>query len=166
MMVRKRNKRGNRFAVVPVAERFEDHFVEDDAGCWVWFGALDRKGYGRIVDGHGRKWLAHRWAFAALRHPVPDSLTLDHLCRVRRCVNPWHLEAVASGTNTLRGDTIASRNAAKTACPRGHEYSNVMEGERMRRRCMICQRESVKLCMRRKRLADRIAARLPPEPTP
>lgn len=164
MYHRPKNERGGQFVAVPPMERFQSRFVETPSGCWQWSGTADRKGYGKIRVGE-RGWLAHRWAYVTLRHPVPDHLTLDHLCRNPGCVNPWHLEAVASGTNTMRGETVAARNAAKERCPRGHEYTRLIECGRSRRRCMTCQRVAVRDCMRRKRLADRIAALLPPEPT-
>jgi hypothetical protein len=87
-----------------------------ESGCWIWMGGLDRNGYT-----YGK----HRKAYAALRGEFDRSLDLDHLCRVRCCVNPWHLEPVTHRVNTLRGQTVAARHAAKTHCPNGHAY----EGE-------------------------------------
>ena len=50
-------------------------------------------------------------------------MTIDHLCRNRRCVNPEHLEPVSRGENVLRGDGHSARNARKTHCIRGHEFT-------------------------------------------
>lgn len=55
--------------------------------------------------------------------PVASGLTIDHLCRVRDCCNPEHLEPVTHRENLLRGDTVSARNVAKTHCPQGHPYS-------------------------------------------
>lgn len=93
-------------------------------GCWIWLGAH--------TDGYGMWWsrelnrcvLAHRVAYELLVGPIPDGLQLDHLCRVRDCVNPEHLEVVTSRENTLRSPIApAAVNARKTHCPRGHEYT-------------------------------------------
>ena len=55
---------------------------------------------------------------------IPDGLSIDHLCRNRRCCNPAHLEAVTNRENLLRGPTTqASRNAVKTHCINGHEFT-------------------------------------------
>jgi len=71
-------------------------------GCWIWTGAVEGKGYG-APSINGVKRPAHRLAYEDLVGPVPEGLHLDHLCRVRRCVNPAHLEPVTSRENTLRG---------------------------------------------------------------
>ena len=98
--------------------------VDKTDSCWNWIGAKGARGYGSVgivmLGGHRP---AHRVAFELLRGPIPDGLVLDHLCRNRACVNPEHLEIVTSRENSLRGDCAASRNAAKTHCPQGHEYT-------------------------------------------
>ncbi|KKN74894.1 hypothetical protein LCGC14_0386430 [marine sediment metagenome] len=91
--------------------------------CWLWRGVTSQ-GYGRSpirCDGKYIYALAHRVAYEELVGPIPEGLQLDHLCRVRNCVNPAHLEAVTSGENTRRGDT-GKNNAIKTHCPKGHPY--------------------------------------------
>jgi len=90
-------------------------------GCWVWQGAPDIGGYGRLQKG-GSQVLAHRFAYELLVGPIPDGLTIDHLCRNRACVNPTHLEAVDMRTNLLRGNGWSGRNAQTTHCPKGHPY--------------------------------------------
>jgi len=69
-------------------------------------------------------------------------LEIDHLCRVRCCVNPDHLEAVTHRENILRGNTFAAVNAAKTHCPKGHEYTpeNTRIHTGGRRQCIACSR--------------------------
>ena len=102
--------------------------------CWLWTGSTQRKGYGRCS-----RWLAHRLVYVLLRGPIPDGLQVDHLCRVRNCVNPDHMELVSSRENTFRGISPAARNARKTTCPEGHPYDAVWGPNR---RCRACGREA------------------------
>lgn len=79
------------------------------SGCWEWGGRLDRDGYGRITvitaDGAKRETGAHRAAWIVHRGPIPQPhLQTDHLCRVRHCINPAHMELVTNQVNTLRSD--------------------------------------------------------------
>lgn len=114
------------------------------SGCWLWMGSVfQNSGYGRIKVS-GRTMVAHRFAYEVLRGPIPGGLTLDHLCRVRRCVNPDHLEPVTPRVNVLRGETITARNAGKTQCDRGHPLAgaNLFVRKDGRRRCRECERRS------------------------
>ena len=104
----------------------------NDAGCWEWQGTIDRHGYGRI-----RSSLAHRRSYALFVGPIAESLTVDHLCRNRRCVNPAHLEPVSKRENTLRGEGISAKNAKKTHCIRGHLLGGL--NLRMNGRQRICK---------------------------
>lgn len=100
--------------------RFADR-VLIDTECWLWDGFIQRTGYGWFWM-RGRNVLAHRAAYELFVGPVPDGLQLDHLCRVRRCVNPSHLEPVTLQENTARGESLNAVNAAKSHCLRGHPF--------------------------------------------
>src|SRR5687768_6855547 len=69
------------------------YLVEDrgyQTPCWVWQRAKASNGYGTVVvDGEqGRVWRrAHRHFYEQRVGPIPDGHQLDHLCRVRACVN-------------------------------------------------------------------------------
>lgn len=92
-------------------------------GCWEWTGGKGRDGYGRFVIMRGKRgfpYRAHRVAYEMSIGPIPEGLTLDHLCRNTLCVNPSHLEPVTNGENVLRGFGGSGINRRKTHCIRGH----------------------------------------------
>lgn len=94
--------------------------------CWLWTGAMFRSGYGqfRLVANSQRESRAHRVAYFLLYGECPP--LFDHLCRVKLCVRPDHLEAVTQRENVLRSPiALASINASRTACLRGHQYDMV-----------------------------------------
>lgn len=110
-------------------------------GCWIWKGYTDTAGYGRFqLKGNVP---AQRIAFMLQRGPIPDGADLDHLCRVRNCVNPSHLEPVSRAENVTRGESPPAKNARKTHCPRGHEYSpdNTYVPPAGGRQCRSCKLE-------------------------
>lgn len=79
------------------------HIEADTGGCWLWTGPTDRDGYARQVGWYGALARPHRLIYEVLVGPIPDGLQIDHLCRVKRCVNPEHLEPVTTQENTRRG---------------------------------------------------------------
>lgn len=68
--------------------------VDEDTGCWLWNGALSKKGYGHIK--RNRKSIpAHRYFWEQRNGPIPDpKMDVHHKCLNKRCVNPDHLEAL------------------------------------------------------------------------
>lgn len=83
----------------PVEERFL-HYVEKTETCWLWLGAKSR-GYGHITI-NNRSVKVHRYSYKLHVGPIPDGLTIDHLCRVKHCVNPEHFELVTALENVRR----------------------------------------------------------------
>lgn len=94
-------------------------FGEDDAACWLWARAKSVDGYGVFAECRTKAAKAHRWAYESLRGPIPAGLEIDHLCRIRHCVNPWHMEPVDHLTNVRRSPGRQSH----THCVRGHEFT-------------------------------------------
>ena len=111
----------------------------DSNGCWGWLGGKNRWGYGRI-SANGKRLMVHRFAYELLVGPIPEGLTIDHLCRNRACVNPAHLEAVDIRTNLLRGNGWSGLQSRKTHCPQGHPYDaqNTYYEPNKHRRCRTC----------------------------
>lgn len=104
--------------------------------CWLWIG-WRRKGYGRFLD--SRKHVsAHRWAYTQEHGAIPDGLECDHLCRVRHCVRPSHIELVTRLENVRRG----MGNGSEAHCPAGHPYdeanTRIYRGSR---KCRLCSRD-------------------------
>jgi hypothetical protein len=79
--------------------------VEKTSDCWLWTGGKTKNGYGSFYPKKGPSKYAHRWLYALVRGPIPEGMQLDHLCRVRHCVNPDHLEPVTMQENLRRGPT-------------------------------------------------------------
>lgn len=102
-----------------ITSRFLRKLTPQEGGCWLW-PTVSSHGYGRIATGKGRREYAHRWMYEHLVGPIPEDLTIDHLCRVRACVNPDHLEAVPHRVNILRGCSPSLAGFRKGTCGRGH----------------------------------------------
>jgi hypothetical protein len=96
--------------------------VEKQSGeygtCWLWTGCKMHKGYGLFDDGRTRR--VHRWSYETFIGPIPEGLVLDHLCRVRHCVNPDHLEAVTQAENNRR---MLLHKKPTMQCIHGHSYT-------------------------------------------
>jgi hypothetical protein len=110
---------------LPREVRFWRH-VEKTETCWLWTSLLNPFGYPILRNAIGSKsryCFAHRLSYEMHKGLILDGLTIDHLCRVRHCVHPGHLEAVTLGENVLRGESPPAQNVRKTHCVRGHEFT-------------------------------------------
>jgi hypothetical protein len=113
-----------------------------DGDCIRWTGRLNVKGYGQIgVDGKSRA--AHRVAYEVLVGPIPAGLEIDHLCRVRDCINVQHLEPVTHLENVRR------RRDNPDECVKGHPFNeentywfNQKGRSNPVRKCRRCRKES------------------------
>ncbi len=114
----------------PFVEVFEASMRGMDE-CWPWQGPIGNHGYGT-----GGKGLAHRIICELAHGPIPDGYEVDHLCRVKTCVNPDHLEAVPKAEN-LRRQHEANY---KTTCNQGHQRWG-------------CKQTGVRFCLECRRLA-------------
>lgn len=142
--------------------------VDRESGCWLWTGAVGTgTGYGRFrmgsrVDDTVRTEQAHRVSYELHVGPIPDGLHLDHLCRVRRCVNPDHLEPVTQAENNRRGVSPIAAFVDATHCIHGHEFTpeNTYRTDKGRY-CRACRRRRNRDLRARKsqaKEADRVSS--------
>lgn len=133
--------------------------------CWLWTASVDRGGYGKFRHSTDSGWVrAHRWAYEHLVGPIPNGLVIDHLCRVRNCVNPDHLEPVTNRENTLRGLNPIGQ-PRKTHCKHGHEFTpdNIYTKPGTSwRECRTCKRALKRAHEARQRLAKTLERNTPP----
>lgn len=129
----------------PAIDRFAEKIALTENGCIEWVASLNNMGYGTFAFGGGKSTVAHRWSYEHHVGPIPEGMSLDHLCRNRACVNPSHLEPVTQGTNLLRAVGVGKANTRKTHCPAGHPYAGdnlYMAPSRPNRMCRTCRRGS------------------------
>lgn len=126
--------------------------VEDrgySSPCWIWQLGLTEKGYGCCTWG-GKHSRSHRIAYIGFVGPLSDDLQIDHLCRVKSCCNPEHLEAVTNAENQRRNRGLYR----KEFCKRGHQltddnrYVEMKDGAVRASGCRICRRENGTAYMR------------------
>ncbi len=121
----------------------EPDYWPELGNCWIWTAYIDDRGYGRIGGGpahNGEILYAHRLSYELNVGGIPEDLVTDHLCRVRHCVRPDHLEMVTDEENRLRGlrppkILICWRGHAKTGanayCAPGNEWPYCRECRRL-----------------------------------
>jgi hypothetical protein len=154
--------RGRQYKVIPYEDRFMRHVSpEPNSGCWLWEAHVSKEGYGRFHTPDGRHGWAHRISYELFKGSIPNGLHLDHLCRVRCCVNPDHLEPVTQTENNFRGESHIPKNKVKTHCKNGHEFNEkntywFSYRDTMHRKCRACR--SATMCRiksaRRKAVRD------------
>lgn len=112
--------------------------------CWLWIGTLNQ-GYGRACF-KDKMYNAHRFVLELANIDIPKGMVVDHICRVRNCVNPDHLRVVTVTKNTLENsEGVSALNAKKTKCKRGHQFSATNTQIRMHsngktsRNCIKCR---------------------------
>ena len=145
-------------ARTPAHERVIRRIVRSDvpfAGepCWIFTGSINPvTGYGNVGigyagEGNKRNTSTHRVMYEAHVGPIPLGMEIDHLCRVRSCCNPAHLEAVTHSENARRGLAGHKRGRqlrSQTHCVHGHEYTEEntyrrADGRRMCRTCVLAR---------------------------
>ena len=115
------------------SERFEKYIQRTD-GCWLWRGPINGYGYGNIRIGGGVRVMAHRLSYERWVGRIPEGMHIDHLCRVRHCVNPDHLQPVTAAENDMRGRVAATMSDGEYAAwikGRAHEWTHAQYEARL-----------------------------------
>lgn len=118
-----------------LAQYLVNHIKPDGIDCWLWTGPIDVNGYGHVNVG-STTTTAHRAVYRGLVGNIPAALELDHLCRVRHCVNPDHLEPVTHLENVRR-----RRIVFQPTCANGHQRYVIRLGRRV---CLDCRRDAAR----------------------
>ena len=107
--------------------------------CLLFAGSINTDGYG-IILANGKQYRAHRVMYENSVGVIPKGLYSDHLCRIRSCINPDHIEMVDNVTNIMRGEAPSAKNARKTHCNKGHELTvdNIHIRKNGWRICKVC----------------------------
>lgn len=111
---------------LPLAVRLERMSIpEPNTGCWLWTATVCSSGYGsiKVTGATGRRMVgAHRVSWETFKGPIPKGLVIDHLCRMRSCINPDHLRVVTTWENIRTGISPVAQHAKATHCKRGHAF--------------------------------------------
>lgn len=115
----------DRAEVPKYRQRLRSKCVEDENGCWVWTGSVNR--FTGTQHGQMRGWTGgsaqktHRLAHVLWNGPLAEGEVVRHLCpggANSLCCNPEHLAAGTQGENNY--DTRLDGNAP----PGGHLSDN------------------------------------------
>lgn len=136
-----------------VLERAATRHVVDGSGCWISEYSVGSHGYAQVgwwADGKSHMITHHRAAWTLANGPVPEGLTIDHLCHTRRCVNPRHLRLLTAELNGRRAHRdIENPPAGECLYRHGadqmREITRTRNGRKIRAvRCAVCHRISKK----------------------
>lgn len=124
--------------------------INKSSTCWFWFGAIDKDGYG-IWTSKKKTYRVHRFMYELYNGKILSGMVIDHLCRIRNCVNPEHLRAITNKENILCGVGITAQNSRKIVCNKGHDlsgknlyvYKNKKGG--VDRHCLKCDKERARI---------------------
>jgi len=143
-VLRRKRKEWAEISIYGLPNLFARHISsEHTSGCWLWTVATNG-GYGRLRHPElGVSYYAHRYAYEYLVGAIPDHLEIDHLCNVRRCVNPDHMELVTRKENL---DRRRDRMRKRTVCRHNHSLTgdNLYINPNGTLICRACRNESAR----------------------
>src|SRR6266498_3719295 len=125
--------------------------------CWIWQGATT-SGYGRVYF-DGRLQPVHHVVWFLTIGAFPDGRQADHLCRVRACCRPYHIEPVTQRINLMRGASPAAGYARRSHCAAGHPLEGpdadvyIHPDHPTWRHCRKCRRKASAKSQRKNRQA-------------
>lgn len=154
-----------RWNSVPVPERVAARAIanidKQPDGCWISRYSIASHGYSQIGwqnAGSRHVVLGHRAAWVSAHGQVPLGMTIDHLCKTRRCVNPEHLRLLPNYENARR---VAGADWPIGYCKRGHPNSELRDYPRGNGTVTECS-----ICRSARHRRNNFVARHPGEPIP
>lgn len=122
-----------------------------ESGCWIWMRGLDKDGYGSMKV-RQKCHKVHRLSYETFVGSIPNGAEIDHLCFVRCCINPHHLEPVDRTTHITRSRWVLSN---RTHCKHGHNLTlpNSLCRAAGQNRCRLCVNDAQKRRYHRRRAA-------------
>ena len=132
------------YSLSNLRQRFDSKWIpEPNTGCWLWMGARTGSGYGAFVDRNRRTLPAHRVGWEFYRGPIPEGMFIDHVCRMKMCVNPEHLRIVTPRQNSTENSAGPQFENARLTCCRvcGSALTSMVHSRKtgkMFRRCYPC----------------------------
>ena len=109
--------------------------------CWIWMGTQDQDGYGMVRSSasQGPMRRTHRVAYHLVYGDIPIGMQLDHVCRIRKCCNPLHMDVVTLHENVLRGERHKPWLAECVKCG-SDDIAYRKRGNGRNRECRACKR--------------------------
>jgi hypothetical protein len=87
---------------------------EPNTGCWLWNNTCFSDGYGRYNINHNKSVRVHRYMYETLisQLSTPKNIDIHHICEVRLCCNPTHLQ-IKSKSNHISDHMMEPERHAK-----------------------------------------------------
>jgi hypothetical protein len=117
-----------------------------DGDCWLWIGATNDAGYGKLAANGSQVYRAHRFSYELVQGPLESTICVLHKCDVRRCVNPAHL---FEGDRAANNKDCASKGRTRGGQGKGSAHPKAVLNEYLVERIWA---------LRRLRLSVRIIA--------
>jgi hypothetical protein len=109
---------------------------DDESGCLLYTKALDKDGYPKISY-QGKKRLGSHIVFELSHGAIPEAHEVDHICHVRRCVEPTHLRALTHRQNVIQRKSYIEKRHQRVrtfidAYPQAEFFPIVIPATRLR----------------------------------
>lgn len=137
------------------------YVLDPERGCHISTYSVGSHGYAQIgwsVPGQktSAMMLVHRVIWMSHYGDIEPGMTVDHMCKQRKCINIKHLRLL---TNFENGRRTHGRDWPLGQCVNGHPNSNLQTWASGKRSCMLCDRQR-HAAYRAKKRADKLTTAL------